>query len=150
MTIDVDFLGRRIRQLRELKGQSLSGLADDADVSKSYLAKLERGEIDNPGLKTLYRIAVALGVTLAELLPNTTEDADESQEPTGPVATSEYERLLEELPQGLKAFLEQKEEAGDRLSADEVKSLASIQFRGKKPQGIEDWQFLYDAIKRSL
>lgn len=150
MTIDVDFLGRRIRQLRELKGHSLSRVAEDADVSKSYLAKLERGEIDNPGLKTLYRIAAALGVTLAELLPTRTEEADASHEPTGPAATSEYERLLGDLPQGLKAFLEKKEQAGDRLPADAVKSLASIQFRGKKPQEVEDWQFLYDAIKRSL
>ena len=147
MTIDVRLLGKRLKQARELRGGSLSGLAARANVSKSYLAKLERGEIENPGLKTLQAITRALELTLSDLLP-TPESAE--PQPGEESAIAAHERLLEDLPPGLRQFLDQKEKEGERLPADVVRSLASIQFRGKKPQGVQDWQFLYDAITRSL
>lgn len=148
MGIDVDQLGKRLKQLRELDGKSLSGLALEADVSKSYLAKLEKGEIENPGLKTLQSVAAALGITLADLIPSTQGGAPAGSEQGGPVA--EYEELLAEMPESLKEFLEEKEREGGPLPADVVRSLANIQFRGKKPQKPSDWKFLYDAISRSL
>ena len=149
MTIDVRLLGKRLKQARELRGGSLSGLAARANVSKSYLAKLERGEIENPGLKTLHGIARALELTLSDLLPRAVGETAEPQ-PGGDSAVAVHERLLEGLPPGLRQFLDQKEAEGERLPADVVRSLASIQFRGKKPQEVEDWRFLYDAIIRSL
>lgn len=148
MGINVDQLGKRLRQLRELDGKSLSGLALEADVSKSYLAKLEKGEIENPGLKTLQSVASALGITLSELIPSTQGGVSAGSELGGPVA--EYEDLLADLPQSLKEFLAEKEREGGPLPADVVRSLATIQFRGKKPRKPSDWKFLYDAISRSL
>lgn len=147
--VDVQALGRRLKQLRELKGKSLSRLAQDAQVSKSYLAKLERGEIENPGLKTLHAIAGALEITLNELLKPSTNQA-----PPSPSAAAsevaEYEQVLAELPPGLRTFLDEKEAAGDRVPADMVRLLAGIEFRGNKPETSEDWRFVYNAIRRSM
>jgi transcriptional regulator with XRE-family HTH domain len=147
--IDVGSVGQRLKQLRELKGFSLSAFAGEAGVSKSYLAKLERGEIENPGLQTLQVIAATLKITLADLLAPASVDAPPPSSAAGS-EVAEYERLLADLPSGLREFLNAKEAEGERLPADLIRSLAAIQFRGKRPQDPADWRFLYDAIRRSL
>ena len=63
-----EVVGQRLRQLRELKGLSLNALAHSASVAKSYLSKLERGEVPNPGVMTIARLAEALGTNLPQLL----------------------------------------------------------------------------------
>ena len=60
-------LGIHIRQLREKKDLSQQDLADDCDVSKNQIGRIERAEI-NTGIKTLIRIANALDIELKELL----------------------------------------------------------------------------------
>jgi transcriptional regulator with XRE-family HTH domain len=59
-------LARRIRAEREVRGWSLAGLAERADVSKAMLSKIERAEA-SPTAATLSRIATAYGLTLAAL-----------------------------------------------------------------------------------
>lgn len=60
-------LGIHIRQLREKKGLSQQGLADDCNISKSQIARIEVAKI-NTGVKTLIKIANALDVEPKELL----------------------------------------------------------------------------------
>lgn len=146
---DVVSLGRRLTQLRGLRGLSLSATATEADIAKSYLLKLERGEVENPGLKTLDAVARALGSTLAELLAPSTVESGLSQ-PTSDTAIAEFEQLVASLPLELKEFLSQIEREGERLPADVVRSLASIQFRGKRPQSAADWRFIYEALNRTI
>jgi transcriptional regulator with XRE-family HTH domain len=43
-------------------------LGERAGVSRNYIASLELGRIKNPGVYPLYRLALALGVTLEALL----------------------------------------------------------------------------------
>jgi XRE family transcriptional regulator, aerobic/anaerobic benzoate catabolism transcriptional regulator len=67
---DPDFLaglGRRVRQARVERGMARSALSRAADVSERYLAQLESGE-GNASVVLLRRIAVALGVRIADLL----------------------------------------------------------------------------------
>lgn len=59
-------VGRRLRELREARGLSLSELARVAGVGKATLSGLENGTRD-PRLETLYAIAAALGVPLSAL-----------------------------------------------------------------------------------
>jgi transcriptional regulator with XRE-family HTH domain len=146
MSLDSKVIGRRVNQLRELQGRSLGVLSEEATVSKSYLAKLEKGEVDNPGLNTLHRVASALGVTLADLLAS--EEPEGRAEPESP--TKSYEELLNNLPKSLRKFLDAQEASGDRLPADTIRALASLKFRGRQPRRAEDWQFVYDALRRSL
>ncbi|WET04851.1 helix-turn-helix transcriptional regulator [Flavobacterium sp. YJ01] len=60
-------LGIHIRQLREKKGLSQQALAEDCDIPRNQIGRIERAEI-NTGIKTLIRIANALDIDLKELL----------------------------------------------------------------------------------
>lgn len=59
-------LGRRIAFLRKQRKLSQLDLSIEADVAKSYLSDLERGE-RNPSVIVLNKIALGLGITLEEL-----------------------------------------------------------------------------------
>jgi len=59
-------LGIHVRQLREKKGLSQQSLADDCNINKSQIARLEVAKV-NTGIKTLAKIANALDVELKEL-----------------------------------------------------------------------------------
>ncbi len=59
-------MGRRLRELREARGLTLSELARLAGVGKATLSGLENGTRD-PRLETLYAIAAALGVPMSAL-----------------------------------------------------------------------------------
>lgn len=61
-------VGQRIRELREEKGWSQEKLAEQADLDRTYIGRIERGE-KNIGLENLVKIARALGVRARELLP---------------------------------------------------------------------------------
>lgn len=60
-------LGQQLRHHRREQGLSLGDLAARADVSKSILSLIERGEA-NPSIETLFRITQALQVPLGVLL----------------------------------------------------------------------------------
>jgi transcriptional regulator with XRE-family HTH domain len=59
-------VGRRLRELRESRGITLSGLARTAGLGKATLSGLENGS-RNPTLETMYAIAAALGVPISVL-----------------------------------------------------------------------------------
>lgn len=61
-------IGARIRASRKAEGLSQEGLARRADTSLNVISRLERGEIGDPHVSTLTRIADALGTTVSELL----------------------------------------------------------------------------------
>jgi transcriptional regulator with XRE-family HTH domain len=60
-------LGQHIRKLREAKGLSVRGLAGEAKVDFSWLARLERGLYESPDARNLYRLARALDIEVASL-----------------------------------------------------------------------------------
>lgn len=60
-------LGRRVAALREVRGMSLRALAATAGVSSSFLSQLENART-NASVASLRKIAVALGVSPAQLL----------------------------------------------------------------------------------
>jgi transcriptional regulator with XRE-family HTH domain len=57
-----------IKKYRKKKGLSQDKLAKLADVTHTTLVKLESGANDNPTVKTLLKIAMALGIDLNELV----------------------------------------------------------------------------------
>lgn len=60
-------IGQNVQRLRALKGWSQEELADRAGLHRTYISGIERG-IRNPTATVLERIAVGLGVELAELV----------------------------------------------------------------------------------
>lgn len=60
-------IGLRIREFRKSRGLTQQQLADKADISRSYLADVERNRY-NPSLETLEKIANALEVSLDRII----------------------------------------------------------------------------------
>lgn len=58
--------GRNIARIRTQKGLSQDALAEKADLDRTYVSGIERG-VRNPGIKTVLRIARALGVSVGDL-----------------------------------------------------------------------------------
>jgi transcriptional regulator with XRE-family HTH domain len=64
---DIDSrIGARIRELRTERGLTLDGLAQQADVSRAMLSRIERGE-SSPTAQLLNKICGGLGITLSAL-----------------------------------------------------------------------------------
>jgi XRE family transcriptional regulator, aerobic/anaerobic benzoate catabolism transcriptional regulator len=81
------FLGKRVRQLRNLRGMTRKVVAREADVSERHLAQLEAGE-GNVSIVLLRRIAAALNVSLVELFAPVKELAEKQM----------IQRFLERIP----------------------------------------------------
>lgn len=60
-------LGKAIREARKELGQSQEALADAAQIDRSHMGKIERGE-RNVTFLNIHRIATALGCSAAELM----------------------------------------------------------------------------------
>jgi len=88
---DGDFLvllGKRVRQLRSIRGMTRKIVARESDVSERHLAQLEAGE-GNISIVLLRRIASALNASLVELFaPEVDEPAEKKM----------IQRFLERLP----------------------------------------------------
>jgi transcriptional regulator with XRE-family HTH domain len=61
-------IGRRVKALREAAGLSQGQLATYAEVSRSYVTRLEHGEFAKPSYARLESIARTLGRTLDEIV----------------------------------------------------------------------------------
>lgn len=68
--------GERVRDLRKAKGYSQEAFAARANIDRGFFGKLERGEI-NAGLISMSRIAVALEISLSDLLQGLALDSIE-------------------------------------------------------------------------
>lgn len=64
---DPRVVGRRVRELRQARGVSLSELARRAGIGKATLSGVETGT-RNPTLETLWAITAQLGVPMAAIL----------------------------------------------------------------------------------
>lgn len=63
-----NLIGDKIKRLRLDKEMSLSELAGQANVAKSYLSSIERNLQVNPSLQFLEKVGAVLGVTVNELI----------------------------------------------------------------------------------
>ncbi|MED3550892.1 helix-turn-helix domain-containing protein [Cytobacillus praedii] len=61
-------IGERVKLLRKEKKMSLSELAEQAGVAKSYLSSLERNLQTNPSIQFLEKIAAVLNVPVDHLI----------------------------------------------------------------------------------
>ncbi len=61
-------IGKMLRRIREQKGLTQVQLAEKAQVTQPYIAKLETGVRVNPSIELLQRLAKALRVPVTELL----------------------------------------------------------------------------------
>ena len=66
-TLDSKLVGEVIAQFRKKKGISQEVISGLADIGRTHLSAIERGE-RKPTLETLYRIANALGVKMSDIV----------------------------------------------------------------------------------
>ena len=60
-------IGERIKKLRQSKGMTQQMLADECDIEKPNLSRIENGNT-NPTVKSLWKISNALGIRLKDLV----------------------------------------------------------------------------------
>lgn len=65
--LDSKLVGGVIADFRKRKGISQEVLSGLADIGRTHLSAIERGE-RKPTLETLYKIACALGVKMSDIL----------------------------------------------------------------------------------
>lgn len=70
MTCLTKHFGATLRQFRERRGWSQEMLAEQADLNRSYVGELERGQAI-ASLITLEKLATAFGVSMSHLLSHT-------------------------------------------------------------------------------
>lgn len=83
-------LGKRIKQLRNMRDMTQQQLAESADMSISFLGMIERGK-KSPTVETIQKMADALDVTLSELM-----NFDSGVKLLGDDKTVQLRRLLSE------------------------------------------------------
>lgn len=66
MPDSLDVFAANLQRLRRERGLSQERLAHDADLNTTHVAKIERTERE-PGVRTVAKLAMALGVPAAEL-----------------------------------------------------------------------------------
>lgn len=67
MSLNYKLIGRRVKEARRQKQMSQAELAEQTDMSVSYISLVETGK-KQASLETLVRIANALGVTVDHML----------------------------------------------------------------------------------
>ncbi|MBQ3551282.1 MAG: helix-turn-helix transcriptional regulator [Clostridia bacterium] len=72
-TLDSQKVGKTIAYFRNHKGVSQEVLSGLADIGRSHLSAIERGE-RKPTLETLYRICTALDVKMSTVILKLEED----------------------------------------------------------------------------
>lgn len=60
-------MGNKIREMRLEKGMSQDKLADLSGVDRVSISLIETGKTVNPSIKTLGKIALALGTTVDDI-----------------------------------------------------------------------------------
>jgi transcriptional regulator with XRE-family HTH domain len=123
-------LANRITALREQAGLSLDELAKKAKISKTYLWELEKDEAGTkkPSADVLLRIASALSTTIAVLLE---------------LPTVKVKEISVEIPSALQHLQERLKNQGNPLTSQDLRDLATMQFRGGQPQTVDEWNQLY-------
>lgn len=66
-TLDSVIVGETIAEFRKRKGVSQEVLSGLADIGRTHLSAIERGE-RKPTLETLYRISTALDIKMSDIV----------------------------------------------------------------------------------
>ncbi|MBS1756689.1 MAG: helix-turn-helix transcriptional regulator [Bacteroidetes bacterium] len=59
--------GKKVKELRQAKGLSQEGLAHLAELDRTYIPSIEKGE-RNVSIEVIQKLSVAFGIKISELL----------------------------------------------------------------------------------
>lgn len=130
-------VGGRIRALRAERQMTLPALAEASSLSKGLLSKLENDPESNPSIETLYKVAEAFKVTVADLL-----DAKKVQ----------LRRVvLETTPPWLEGLTKALQEEGTQMDDDILQALYVLQARktdARRETSV--WMAMYRSLEMSF
>lgn len=115
-------LGRRVNKLRELHGNSLKEVAEEAGIHRTMLGKIERGKRE-PSISIAMNIADALNVTITELT-----NPESFRTPNKEYVINDAD-ILDEVPLDGSAILMGVEQAYENLDTIDF----ALQRRGLAP-----------------
>lgn len=75
LMLDANVVGKVIADLRKKKGVSQEVLSGLAAIGRTHLSAIERGE-RKPTLETLFRISVALGIRMSDIVREIEKELD--------------------------------------------------------------------------
>jgi len=114
-------IGERVKRLRERRGWSQRMLGMKATTSGSYISQLEGGLLPRPGMDQLRRIALALEVTLEEVIGDSPiDEAGESwmDDPTIAMIHDQLRRIGELDPGELNVIAQVLQIRREKLERD--------------------------------
>jgi transcriptional regulator with XRE-family HTH domain len=130
-------LGNLIVELRKKHGLSQERLALDADVDRTRIGEIERGEA-NPTIDTLERIAKVVGQTLGSLIIQAEEISSGTAKRPAPTVNPQYIDRTVALPSGL---------THEQLEAALNRALALLDQIGLNPEnGDIQWNIYSGAV----
>ncbi|TDL78807.1 XRE family transcriptional regulator [Peribacillus frigoritolerans] len=121
-------IGKYVKEFRLKKGWTLAKLSSESGVSKPYLSQIENTPNKQISAEKLYQLAIALEVTMGQLMGKE-------------VALNRQE----DVPAILLAFAEK-----NGLHDEQIQMLANIKYRGKQPSTEDEWEKIFLAIKTSI
>ena len=62
-----EIVGNNIRSIREEQGMTQEELANNADIDRSYIGRIENGRV-NASIKTMCKIANVMKVRISEII----------------------------------------------------------------------------------
>ena len=127
-------LAERLKQLRTERDMSVAELSAQAELSKPYIWQIEDGRRKNPSGEKLYRLAAALGTTVADLMGA----------PAGIPQDA-----LEDAPESLREFMCRKRKALG-LRQEDLEMLKHIHYRGKRPEDADAYELVFRLLRRLL
>ena len=80
-TLNSEVIGRVIAEFRKKKGLSQEVVSGLADIGRTHLSAIERGE-RKPTMETLYRISYALDVNMSDIIIEIEKQIDSEKEKT--------------------------------------------------------------------
>ncbi len=87
-------VGKRITELREIKGYTVNKLATLSGISQSYLRDIELGK-KQPTVEYLEYICYGLGITLSDFFGNEKSTTDELNKLLIKLTAQQKEKLIE-------------------------------------------------------
>lgn len=137
--------GERLRRARTDRDLTLRDVSEASGISIAYLSDLERGKLDNPTLDKLRQLALALQVSLNELL-GVDEQVPQRRLPK---ALEEF-RALTTFRQAVAEEARRSARDPEQLEEEWLETLSRVHVGGRRPKDAADYLFIFEAIRRAV
>ena len=127
-------ISEKLKEMRLERNMSVRELAERSGLSQPYIWQIESGRRKNPGGSSLQKLAGALGIGVEELLGTPAELSAND---------------VSDIPESLQEFVAKRGKAL-KLRKEDIAMLKHIAYRGRSPETVEDWELIFNFLKRIL